>query len=140
MPRMPLEGSHDHQQDGDSDVVLALSRMRRGLEPGAAGRGRRVLAETPVAKTAASAGARGQCRCTGVECSLLEVVRRDTMQPKRKDSAPSVHDCPVCHRPQTKIQRRVGSATGGSTIYVCARAGECIVGVNLSKIDNWVAV
>jgi hypothetical protein len=62
------------------------------------------------------------------------------MPPKRKDSVPSVHDCPVCHHPQTKIQRRVGAATRGSTIYVCARVGECIVGINLSKIDNWVPV
>jgi hypothetical protein len=62
------------------------------------------------------------------------------MQPTRKDSAPLVHLCPVCGRPQTKIQRLVGSVTRGSTVYVCARAGECSIGVSLSKIANWVAV
>ena len=61
-------------------------------------------------------------------------------QPKRKDSAPAVHQCPVCHYPQPKIQRRLGGTTRGSTIYVCARAGECSVGMNLSKVDTWVAV
>jgi hypothetical protein len=59
--------------------------------------------------------------------------------PKRKDPGPHVHECPVCHHPQTKIQRRIGAATSGSTIYVCARS-ECIVGMNLSKVDTWVAV
>lgn len=62
------------------------------------------------------------------------------MQPKHKDAAPSLHVCPVCHRPQTKIQRLIGSATRGATVYVCARPGDCIVGVTLNKIDNWVAV
>jgi ssDNA-binding Zn-finger/Zn-ribbon topoisomerase 1 len=59
------------------------------------------------------------------------------MQPKRKAPAPSVHECPVCHHPQTKLQRRIG---GGSTIYVCTRAAECSLGINLSKVDTWVAV
>ena len=61
-------------------------------------------------------------------------------QPKQKDAASAIHVCPVCHQPQTKIQRVIGSTTRGSTVYVCARDGECIVGVSLSKIDNWVAV
>jgi hypothetical protein len=34
----------------------------------------------------------------------------------------------------------VGSVTRGSTTFVCARAGECSLGVSLSKIANWVAV
>ena len=58
------------------------------------------------------------------------------MQTPRKDSVPSVHTCPSCGHPQTKIQR----VTGGATVYVCARAGECSVGVTVSKIANWVAV
>jgi hypothetical protein len=62
------------------------------------------------------------------------------MLPKRKDSAPSAHVCPVCHHPQTKIQRLIGHAPRGSTTYVCARADECTAGVSLSKIDNWIAV
>jgi hypothetical protein len=62
------------------------------------------------------------------------------MQTPRKESAPTVHVCPVCGHPQTKIQRLIGAATRGSTIYVCARAAECSVGVSLGKIANWVAV
>ena len=52
------------------------------------------------------------------------------MQPKQKDAASAIHVCPVCHQPQTKIQRVIGSTTRGSTVYVCARDGECIVGVS----------
>ena len=62
------------------------------------------------------------------------------MQVKRNESAPPVHQCPVCHRPQTKLRRRLSETTQGSTIYVCARSGECSVGVNLTKVDTWVAV
>lgn len=62
------------------------------------------------------------------------------MQPPRKVATPAVHVCPVCGHKQTKIQRLVGTVTGGSTTFVCARAGECSVGVSLSKIANWVAV
>jgi hypothetical protein len=61
-------------------------------------------------------------------------------QTKHKDPAPSLHHCPVCHHPQTKIQRRLGGVTRGSTIYVCARAGECSVGINLTKVETWVSV
>jgi hypothetical protein len=50
------------------------------------------------------------------------------------------HQCPVCHRPQTRLQRRLSETKNGSTIYVCPRAGECSVGVNLTKLDTWVAV
>lgn len=62
------------------------------------------------------------------------------MQQKSNEPRPAVHRCPVCQRPQTKIQRRIEGSTRGSTIYVCARAGECSVGFNLSKVDTWVAV
>jgi hypothetical protein len=62
------------------------------------------------------------------------------MQPARKDPAPALHLCPVCGHKQTKIQRLVGSVTCGSTTFICARAGECSVGLSLSKITNWVAV
>jgi hypothetical protein len=60
--------------------------------------------------------------------------------PKRKDLPPVVHSCPVCHHPQTKIQRRLTGATNGSTIYVCARVNDCSIGIDLSKVDTWVAV
>jgi len=62
------------------------------------------------------------------------------MQPPRKSPVPTLHVCPVCGHPQTKIQRVLGSVTRGSTTFICARAGDCSVGVSLSKIANWVAV
>ena len=52
---------------------------------------------------------------------------------------PAVHQCPVCHFPQTKIQRILGEGKYGSISYVCSRA-ECSVGLDLSKIDTWSAV
>ena len=56
------------------------------------------------------------------------------------DSPASLHQGPVCHQPQTKLQRRLSETQNGSTIYVCPRTGECSVGVDLSKLDTWVAV
>jgi hypothetical protein len=41
--------------------------------------------------------------------------------PKSKPQVPVVHQCPVCHHPQTKIQRRLNGTAHGSIIYVCAR-------------------
>ena len=60
--------------------------------------------------------------------------------PKSKPQVPIVHQCPVCHHPQTKIQRRLNGTAHGSIIYVCARADQCSVGMNLSKVETWVAV
>jgi hypothetical protein len=62
------------------------------------------------------------------------------LQPKANDRQPVVRQCPVCHHPQTKIQRRLNGNPTGSTVYVCARADQCSVGMNLSKVDTWVAV
>ena len=63
------------------------------------------------------------------------------LQPKRNVTPPPpVHRCPVCQYPQTKIARRLSETTRGSTIYVCARAGDCSVGVNLTKVETWVVV
>ena len=61
-------------------------------------------------------------------------------QVKRPISPPPIHNCPICHRPQTKLQRRLTATTFGSIIYVCARVGECTAGVNVSKVDTWMAV
>jgi hypothetical protein len=61
-------------------------------------------------------------------------------QVKRDDSSTPRHRCPVCDHPQIKLRRRLGESSHGSTIYVCPRAGECSVGVNLTKIETWVAV
>jgi hypothetical protein len=52
---------------------------------------------------------------------------------------PVVHQCPVCHCPQTKIQRKLSDDKRGSTNYVCSRV-ECSVGINLALVDTWVAV
>ena len=53
---------------------------------------------------------------------------------------PVVHQCPVCQFPQTKIRRKLGDEKHGATNYVCTRAAECVLGINLSKVDTWVAV
>jgi len=60
--------------------------------------------------------------------------------PKAKPQTPLVHLCPVCQRPQTKIQRQLNGTTHGSVIWVCARANDCSVGFNLSKVETWVVV
>ena len=52
---------------------------------------------------------------------------------------PQIHQCPVCHFPQTKIQRVLSEGKYGSVSYVCSR-GECTVGLDLSKVDTWVTV
>jgi hypothetical protein len=52
---------------------------------------------------------------------------------------PVVHECPVCHFPQTKIQRRLSDDKHGATNYVCSRT-ECAIGIDLAKVDTWVAV
>jgi hypothetical protein len=59
---------------------------------------------------------------------------------KRSDTPTPARQCPVCHHPQTKLQRRLNDVARGSTIYMCTRAGECSVGINLTKVETWVAV
>lgn len=56
-----------------------------------------------------------------------------------KPAAAILHQCPVCHHPQTRIQRKLGDEKSGSISYVCSRA-ECVVGINLTRVDTWVAV
>lgn len=53
---------------------------------------------------------------------------------------PVLHECPICHFPQTKIQRKLGNDKHGATNYVCARSGDCVLGINLANVANWVAV
>ena len=62
------------------------------------------------------------------------------VQPKASENLTRLHSCPVCHHPQTKLQRRLNEKTTGATIYLCLRSGECSVGVNLTKVENWVTV
>jgi hypothetical protein len=62
-------------------------------------------------------------------------------QPKRHDRPVPTHQCPVCHYPQTKIQRLLADRShAGSTNYVCTRAGQCSVGIDLGKVSTWAAV
>ena len=61
-------------------------------------------------------------------------------QVKRNEPPSPSRRCPVCDQPQIKLQRRLNASTNGSTIYVCARWEQCSVGVNLTKVDTWVAV
>ena len=62
------------------------------------------------------------------------------LQSKGNDRPSSVPHCPVCHHPQTKVQRQLSPTTKGSTAYVCTRAGQCSVGMNVAKMDTWVVV
>jgi len=56
-----------------------------------------------------------------------------------KSPLPSpVHLCPVCHHTQTKIQRKLTNDKHGSTTYVCSRT-ECALGIDLKKVDTWIA-
>jgi ssDNA-binding Zn-finger/Zn-ribbon topoisomerase 1 len=50
------------------------------------------------------------------------------------------HECPVCHHPQVKIQRKLDSGKLGATNYVCCRSNDCVVGMNLTNVDTWVRV
>jgi hypothetical protein len=62
------------------------------------------------------------------------------VQPKRTDRSYDRRECPVCHHPQTKLQRRLTATTNGSTMFVCTRVGQCSIAMNLDKMDTWVAV
>jgi hypothetical protein len=61
------------------------------------------------------------------------------MTAPREVPRPTIHSCPVCRLPQTKIQRILGEGKYGSVSYVCARV-ECTIGLDLSKIETWAAV
>lgn len=61
------------------------------------------------------------------------------MSDQKPAQRPVAHQCPVCHLPQTKIQRVLSDGKYGSTNYVCSRA-ECVIGLDLSKLETWVAV
>lgn len=71
---------------------------------------------------------------------LVLILQRTMHMPEQKPAPrPVMHDCPVCHFPQTKIQRKLAGEKHGATNYVCART-ECVLGINLTKVDTWVAV
>jgi len=59
--------------------------------------------------------------------------------PNHKVPAPlTTHHCPSCHEPQTKIKRVLGNGKFGSSNFVCSRS-ECALGIELSKLETWVA-
>ena len=63
------------------------------------------------------------------------------MAPSKANERPhTAPHCPVCQHPQTKVQRRLSETVMGATMHVCARFGQCSVGMNLKKMDTWVAV
>ena len=53
---------------------------------------------------------------------------------------PAMHECPMCHLPQTRIQRKLDGEKHGATNYVCARPSQCALGIDLSKVETWIAV
>jgi hypothetical protein len=61
------------------------------------------------------------------------------MASQKESASSATHRCPVCQLPQTKIQRVLSEGKYGSVSYVCSRV-ECAVGLDLSKVDTWVAV
>jgi hypothetical protein len=73
--------------------------------------------------------------------TTIRIIQELTGMPSTKlPQTPVVHQCPVCHFPQTKIQRKLSDDKHGATNYVCARAGDCVLGINLANVDTWVAV
>jgi hypothetical protein len=61
--------------------------------------------------------------------------------PKPKPIRTVLHDCPICSRPQVKIQRKLDNGNLGSTTnYVCPRAGDCALGIDLTNVTTWVVV
>ena len=53
-------------------------------------------------------------------------------------AVPAAHQCPSCQQPQTKIKRVLGDGKFGSTNFVCSRT-ECALGIDLTKLETWVA-
>jgi hypothetical protein len=62
-------------------------------------------------------------------------------KPSERPTPPSLpHRCPVCHEPQTKIQRSRADSGGGSINYVCTRVAQCAVAIDLAQVSTWTAV
>lgn len=64
---------------------------------------------------------------------------RRSIVSSHKVAAPvAARQCPSCHQPQTKIKRVLDSGKFGSTNFVCSRM-ECALGIDVSKLETWVA-
>ena len=46
--------------------------------------------------------------------------------------------CPSCQQLQTKITRVLSDGKLGSNNFVCARI-ECVLGIDVSKLETWIA-
>lgn len=46
--------------------------------------------------------------------------------------------CPSCQQLQTKIKRVLSDGKYGSNSFVCSRM-ECVLGIDLSKLETWIA-
>ena len=60
------------------------------------------------------------------------------MSNQKLPAGPAVHQCPCCHRPQTKIKRVLGAGKFGSSNFVCSRT-DCALAIDVSKLETWVA-
>jgi hypothetical protein len=60
------------------------------------------------------------------------------MSTPKSSVGPALHQCPSCHQPQTKIKRVLGDGKFGSCNFVCSRM-ECVLAIDLSKLETWVA-
>ena len=60
------------------------------------------------------------------------------MSNQKLSAGPAVHQCPSCHRPQTKIKRVLGAGKFGSSNFVCSRS-DCALAIDVSKLETWVA-
>ena len=59
------------------------------------------------------------------------------MSNQKPQAAPTAHQCPSCHQPQTKITRVLGDGKFGSSNFVCARV-DCALAIDVSKLETWV--
>jgi hypothetical protein len=108
---------------------MALSRMRSDVDGGLS---RRSLDARTLTRND-TALASGHCS----DETLDAVHSRRTIVSNQKLPAVSVHQCPSCHQPQTKIKRVLGDGKFGSSNFVCSRM-ECALAIDVSKLKTWV--
>lgn len=105
---------------------------------------RQVRLCSPILAAAVNTGLAVDAPAPGPVCKREQSTRerRDNvrlMWNSKLSARPAVHECPACHQPQTKIQRKIGETPLGAICFVCARP-DCSLGLNLTKVDTWVAV
>ena len=60
------------------------------------------------------------------------------MSTPKLPASPTIHQCPSCHQPQTKIKRVLGDGKFGSSNFVCSHS-DCVLAIDVSKLETWVA-